>query len=216
MVALSMSDRLIEIASLLLALVETEVQLPNAMLLLADCRMLTLISFLSLSLSLSFKGCIPKTFRAKIERCNALTKIRLKRGFRKFVRSFQLPVVPSGKMIQHDIMFKYLSTLENLCSNFGGEIFHVLYLEVLPESNRAPYINNRYYVKTTEDITFPTALTQEHEVLVTGAEGIQWRRPKEVSRVNAGPGGSILYINEELHTTNEVQITLSAESISNS
>ncbi|XP_038640660.1 non-receptor tyrosine-protein kinase TYK2 isoform X2 [Scyliorhinus canicula] len=126
----------------------------------------------------SFKGCIPKSFRAKIERCNTLTKIRLKRGFRKFVRSFQLPVVSSGKAIQYDIMLKYLSTLENLCNNFGGEIFRVLHLEVLPGSSRTPYIN-RYYVKTTEDITFPTLVTQEHEVLVTGTEGIQWRIPKE-------------------------------------
>ncbi|XP_072346951.1 non-receptor tyrosine-protein kinase TYK2 [Scyliorhinus torazame] len=126
----------------------------------------------------SFKGCIPKSFRAKIERCNTLTKIRLKRGFRKFVRSFQLPVVSSGKAIQYDIMLKYLSTLENLCNNFGGELFRVLHLEVLPGSSRTPYIN-RYYVKTTEDITFPTLVTQEHEVLVTGTEGIQWRIPKE-------------------------------------
>uniref|UniRef100_UPI00398EDC69 non-receptor tyrosine-protein kinase TYK2 n=1 Tax=Pristiophorus japonicus TaxID=55135 RepID=UPI00398EDC69 len=124
---------------------------------------------------ISFKGCIPKTFRAKIDRCNALTKIRLKRGFRKFVRSFQLPVVGSGKVIQHDIIFKYLSTLENLCSNFGGEIFRAPYLEVLPESSRAPYINNRHYVKTTEDLLSPTQLTQGFEVLVTGTEGIQWR-----------------------------------------
>ncbi|XP_041032934.1 non-receptor tyrosine-protein kinase TYK2 [Carcharodon carcharias] len=127
----------------------------------------------------SFKRCIPKAFRAKIDKCNTLTKIRLKRGFRKFVRSFQLPAVSSGKVIQHDIMFKYLSTLENLCTNFGGEIFRVPYLEVLPESSRTPYINNRYYVKTTEDIFLPTVDTQEHEVLVMGTEGIQWRIPKK-------------------------------------
>ncbi|XP_072420528.1 non-receptor tyrosine-protein kinase TYK2 [Chiloscyllium punctatum] len=124
---------------------------------------------------ISFKGCIPKTFRAKIDRCNALTKIRLKRGFRKFVRSFHLPVVGSGKVIQHDIIFKYLSTLENLCTNLGGEIFRVSYLEVLPESSRTPYINNRNYLQTTENIICPTLPTQEYEVLVTGTEGIQWR-----------------------------------------
>ncbi|GCC21114.1 hypothetical protein chiPu_0019581 [Chiloscyllium punctatum] len=124
---------------------------------------------------ISFKGCIPKTFRAKIDKCNALTKIRLKRGFRKFVRSFHLPVVGSGKVIQHDIIFKYLSTLENLCTNLGGEIFRVSYLEVLPESSRTPYINNRNYLQTTENIICPTLPTQEYEVLVTGTEGIQWR-----------------------------------------
>ncbi|XP_055520185.1 non-receptor tyrosine-protein kinase TYK2 [Leucoraja erinacea] len=128
---------------------------------------------------ISFKECIPKAFRIKIEKSNPLTRIRLKRGFRKFVRGFQLPTTGSGKMIQHDIVFKYLSTLENLCSNFGGEIFQALYLEVQPEGNRTPYINGRCYVKTTEALIYPTQSTQECEVLVTGTEGIQWRTMKK-------------------------------------
>ncbi|XP_072104469.1 non-receptor tyrosine-protein kinase TYK2 [Mobula birostris] len=131
------------------------------------------------SKEVSFKECIPKAFRTKIEKSNPLTRIRLKRGFRKFVRGFQLPVAGCGKMIQHDIIFKYISTLENLCTNFGGEIFQALYLEVLPESSRTPYINGRYYVKTTEDVFYPAQVTQEYEVLVTGTEGIQWRMLKK-------------------------------------
>ncbi|XP_069783551.1 non-receptor tyrosine-protein kinase TYK2-like isoform X2 [Narcine bancroftii] len=131
------------------------------------------------SKEVSFKECIPRAFRTKIDKSNPLTRIRLKRGFRKFVRGFQLPITSSGKMIQHDIIFKYLSTLENLCTNFGGEIFQALYLEVLPESNRTPYINGRYYMKTTEDVIYPAQVTQEYEVLVTGTEGIQWRKMKK-------------------------------------
>ncbi|XP_007905276.1 non-receptor tyrosine-protein kinase TYK2 [Callorhinchus milii] len=118
---------------------------------------------------ISFKRCIPRSFREKIEHYNSLTKLRLKRGFRKFVRTFNLPTSSAGRVIQHDIIFKYLSTLENLCCHFGGEVFRAPRLEVLPESSRsAHYINNRCPPPTSP-------LAQHCQVLVSGNEGIQWR-----------------------------------------
>uniref|UniRef100_A0A452S216 Tyrosine-protein kinase n=1 Tax=Ursus americanus TaxID=9643 RepID=A0A452S216_URSAM len=65
----------------------------------------------------SFKDCIPRSFRLQIRRHNALTRLRLRNIFRRFVRAFQ-----PGHVSQQVIMVKYLATLEQLAPHPGPEL----------------------------------------------------------------------------------------------
>uniref|UniRef100_A0A8C7BY69 Tyrosine-protein kinase n=1 Tax=Neovison vison TaxID=452646 RepID=A0A8C7BY69_NEOVI len=113
---------------------------------------------------ISFKDCIPRSFQLQIRRHNALTRLRLRNIFRRFVRAFQ-----PGHVSQQVVMVKYLATLEQLAPRFGTERLPVCHLELLSPPEPGP-----------ELATGPPT----HEVLVTGTGGIQWRPVRaEVSRV---------------------------------
>ncbi|XP_051052715.1 non-receptor tyrosine-protein kinase TYK2 isoform X2 [Phodopus roborovskii] len=118
---------------------------------------------------ISFKKCIPRSFRQHIRQHNALTRLRLRRVFRRFLRAFQ-----PGHLSQQVVMVKYLATLERLAPRFGSEHIPVCHLEVLDQPERDPcYIQNSGQTIGDPDSELATRLPT-HEVLVTGTGGIQW------------------------------------------
>nr|XP_025841408.1 non-receptor tyrosine-protein kinase TYK2 isoform X3 [Vulpes vulpes] len=117
---------------------------------------------------ISFKDCIPRSFRLQIRRHNALTRLRLRSIFRRFVRAFQ-----PGHISQQVIMVKYLATLEQLAPRFGTERVPVCHLELLAQAvGKSCYIRDSGQAPPEPELaTGPPT----HEVLVTGTGGIQWR-----------------------------------------
>uniref|UniRef100_A0A673C5E6 Tyrosine-protein kinase n=1 Tax=Sphaeramia orbicularis TaxID=375764 RepID=A0A673C5E6_9TELE len=73
----------------------------------------------------SFLRCIPRSFAKHISKDNFLTKIRIRRVFADFVRTFQQHTVDKGRLGAQEIMYKYISTLEHLAPRFGTETFFV-------------------------------------------------------------------------------------------
>ncbi|KAM5307482.1 non-receptor tyrosine-protein kinase TYK2 isoform 2-T4 [Glossophaga mutica] len=119
---------------------------------------------------ISFKDCIPRSFREEIQQYNTFTQLRLRIIFRRFLQAFQ-----PGRLSQQVIMVKYLATLERLAPRFGTERVPVCHLELVPQAT-----GERCYIwdsgqapvdpKPESAVESPT-----HEVLVTGTGGIQWR-----------------------------------------
>ncbi|CAH2273112.1 non-receptor tyrosine- kinase TYK2 [Pelobates cultripes] len=135
------------------------------------------ISLEEVARQVSFKECIPKSFCRQIQQNNYLTKFRMRNVFKKFVRHFHLHTVGPGKLTEEDVMYKYLSTLENLSSRFGCEEFKALSLELPTEGEKLPlYINGGYleHSEITNKDPTTTAL-----VMVSGMDGIQWMTSKE-------------------------------------
>lgn len=117
----------------------------------------------------SFKNCIPRSFRQHIRQHNALTRLRLRRVFQRFLRAFQ-----PGHLSQQVVMVKYLATLERLAPRFGSEHIPVCHLEVLDQPERDPcYMQNSGQSTGDPSPELATRLPT-HEVLVTGTGGIQW------------------------------------------
>ncbi|KAG8574010.1 hypothetical protein GDO81_009003 [Engystomops pustulosus] len=108
---------------------------------------------------------------------NYLTKFRMRSVFKRFVRHFHLHTVSAGKLSEEDVMYKYLSTLENLAPRFGCEMFRTLSLELPTEGEKLPFYINGGYVDPSE--SGGREVTTTHEVLVSGMDGIQWRQKKE-------------------------------------
>ncbi|XP_009668573.1 non-receptor tyrosine-protein kinase TYK2 [Struthio camelus] len=124
----------------------------------------------------SFKDCIPRSFYRQIQQNNYLTKFRMKNVFKKFVQRFQRHTVSTGKLTEQDIMYKYLATLEHLAPRFGSELFSVLSLETSSEGEKVQlYINGGHPPLEHGHTLLPKDRPATHEVLVTGANGIQWR-----------------------------------------
>ncbi|XP_017310695.2 non-receptor tyrosine-protein kinase TYK2 [Ictalurus punctatus] len=122
----------------------------------------------------SFLRCIPRSFSRHISRDNYLTKLRIRRVFAKFVRSFQQHTVGQGKLGSQEIMYKYLSTLERLAPRFGTETFSIFHLDLRQHSDgSSSYLNASRAHEPLEEITCsrPT-----HEVMVSGTTGIRWRK----------------------------------------
>uniref|UniRef100_A0A8C5LZN0 Tyrosine-protein kinase n=1 Tax=Leptobrachium leishanense TaxID=445787 RepID=A0A8C5LZN0_9ANUR len=124
----------------------------------------------------SFKECIPKSFCRQIQQNNYLTKFRMRNVFKKFVRHFHLHTVSPGRLTQEDVMYKYLSTLENLAPRFGCEVFRVLSVEVTEGEKLPLYINGGYLEHSDTTNKEPTII---HMVMVSGMDGIQKRSIKE-------------------------------------
>ncbi|KAK2489991.1 hypothetical protein MC885_020521, partial [Smutsia gigantea] len=116
-----------------------------------------------------FKDCIPRSFRLQIQQHNALTRLRLRSIFRRFLRAFQ-----PGRLSQQVIMVKYLATLEQLAPRFGTECVPVCRLEPLAQAEGEPC----------------PAGAPTHEVLVTGTGGLQWRRIQAAGPHGDGGGSS--------------------------
>ncbi|XP_006631654.2 non-receptor tyrosine-protein kinase TYK2 [Lepisosteus oculatus] len=138
---------------------------------------------------LSFMRCIPKSFSRQIQQNNYLTKLRIRGVFKQFVKGFHQHTISKGKLGPQDIMYKYLSTLENLVPHFGCEVFPTTSLELQTEGERAAF-----YVRDFWNLGPPGPEGCEppdgratHEVKVSGMEGIQWRVARR--EVSEGCGG---------------------------
>uniref|UniRef100_A0A673YVF4 Tyrosine-protein kinase n=1 Tax=Salmo trutta TaxID=8032 RepID=A0A673YVF4_SALTR len=113
--------------------------------------------------SVSFLRCIPRSFAKLIARDNFLTKIRIRRVFADFVRTFQEHTVDVGRLGSQEVMYKYLSTLEHLAPRFGTETFLAAHLELRKDGGDG----SGSYLNTSRVM---------HEVMVSGTKGIQWRK----------------------------------------
>ncbi|XP_015227583.1 PREDICTED: non-receptor tyrosine-protein kinase TYK2 [Cyprinodon variegatus] len=122
---------------------------------------------------IGFQNCIPRNFAENISRDNFLTKIRIRRVFSEFVQSFQQHTVGKGQLGPHEIMYKYISTLENLVPSFGMETFSVTHLELREDGEESSSYSNVSQSADVSKDSFKAPLT--HELMVSGIKGIQWR-----------------------------------------
>ncbi|XP_059204036.1 non-receptor tyrosine-protein kinase TYK2 [Centropristis striata] len=121
----------------------------------------------------SFLGCIPRSFAKHISRDNFLTKIRIRRVFGEFVRTFQQHTVDTGRLGLHEIMYKYISTLEHLAPRFGTETFAVSHLELREDGDESSSYSNSNHAQGASKDNFKGPPT--HEIMVSGTKGLQWR-----------------------------------------
>nr|XP_051694039.1 non-receptor tyrosine-protein kinase TYK2 isoform X2 [Oryctolagus cuniculus] len=128
----------------------------------------------------SFKDCIPRSFRQQIHQHNALTRLRLRNVFRRFLRAFQ-----PGRLSQQAVMVKYLATLERLAPRFGSERTPVCCLRLLAQADGEPCYIRDHRPAPADPGPEAAPGPPTHEVLVTGTGGIQWRPVLAES-----PGGS--------------------------
>ncbi|XP_054418241.1 non-receptor tyrosine-protein kinase TYK2 isoform X2 [Pteronotus mesoamericanus] len=134
---------------------------------LALCRG---VSLEKVAKKISFKDCIPRSFREEIQQYNAFTQLRLRIIFRRFLQAFQ-----PDHLSQQVIMVKYLATLERLAPRFGTERVPVCHLELVAQAAREPcYIQDSGQAPEDPQPN-PAVESPTHEVLVTGTGGIQWR-----------------------------------------
>ncbi|XP_028678860.1 non-receptor tyrosine-protein kinase TYK2 [Erpetoichthys calabaricus] len=141
----------------------------------------------------SFMRCIPKSFCKQIQQNNYLTKLRIRTVFKNFVKGFNMHTVSLGKLSAQDIMYKYLSTLETLVPNFGLELFKVLDLDFQSEGERANFYNqNGGFGQSESEYIAVQSKAATFEVLVSGTEGIKWRRLKH-EPVENGSGSRIYF-----------------------
>ncbi|XP_059950158.1 non-receptor tyrosine-protein kinase TYK2 isoform X3 [Mesoplodon densirostris] len=133
---------------------------------------------------ISFKDCIPRSFRLQIRQHNALTRLRLRSIFRKFLRAFQ-----PGCLSQQVVMVKYLATLERLAPRFGTERVPVCHLELLAQAEGEPCYIRDGGQTPPDPGPESAARPPTHEVLVSGTDGIQWRLAQAVTPSAGGGGG---------------------------
>nr|XP_055094181.1 non-receptor tyrosine-protein kinase TYK2 isoform X3 [Symphalangus syndactylus] len=138
----------------------------------------------------SFKDCIPRSFRRHIRQHSALTRLRLRNVFRRFLRDFQ-----PGRLSQQMVMVKYLATLERLAPRFGTERVPVCHLRLLAQAEGEPCYIRDSGEAPTDPGPESAAGPPTHEVLVTGTGGIQWWpvqeevNKEEVSKASSGSSG---------------------------
>ncbi|XP_026181834.1 non-receptor tyrosine-protein kinase TYK2 isoform X2 [Mastacembelus armatus] len=121
---------------------------------------------------ISFQNCIPISFAKHISKDNFLTKIRIRRVFADFVRTFQ-HTVDKRRLGTQEIMYKYISTFEHLAPHFGTETFSVSHLEVRKDGDRSSSYSNTTHAHGVTKDNFRAPPT--HEIMVSGIKGIQWR-----------------------------------------
>ncbi|XP_069571634.1 non-receptor tyrosine-protein kinase TYK2 [Brachyistius frenatus] len=121
----------------------------------------------------SFLHCIPKSFAKHISKDNFLTKIRIRRVFADFVRTFQQHTVDQGRLCAQDMMYKYISTLEHLAPRFGTETFPVTHLERREDGDDGSSSSTTAHAQGVSKDNFRASAT--HEIMVSGTKGIQWR-----------------------------------------
>ncbi|XP_047387358.1 non-receptor tyrosine-protein kinase TYK2 isoform X1 [Sciurus carolinensis] len=133
---------------------------------------------------ISFKDCIPRSFRQQIRQHNALTRLRLRNVFRKFLQAFQ-----PDHLSQQVVIVKYLATLEHLAPRFGTECIPVCHLELLSQAEGEPcYIGDSRQAPVGHSLESAMG-SPTHEVLVTGMDGIKWR-PIQAKGSNDGSHSS--------------------------
>nr|XP_011729750.1 non-receptor tyrosine-protein kinase TYK2 isoform X1 [Macaca nemestrina]XP_011729788.1 non-receptor tyrosine-protein kinase TYK2 isoform X1 [Macaca nemestrina]XP_011729840.1 non-receptor tyrosine-protein kinase TYK2 isoform X1 [Macaca nemestrina]XP_011729927.1 non-receptor tyrosine-protein kinase TYK2 isoform X1 [Macaca nemestrina] len=138
----------------------------------------------------SFKDCIPLSFRRQIRQHSALTRLRLRNVFRRFLQDFQ-----PDRLSQQMVMVKYLATLERLAPRFGTERVPVCHLKLLAQAEGEPCYIRDSGEAPTDPGPESAARPPTHEVLVTGTGGIQWWpvqeevNKEEVSKGSSGGSG---------------------------
>ncbi|XP_050626012.1 non-receptor tyrosine-protein kinase TYK2 isoform X1 [Macaca thibetana thibetana] len=134
----------------------------------------------------SFKDCIPLSFRRQIRQHSALTRLRLRNVFRRFLQDFQ-----PDRLSQQMVMVKYLATLERLAPRFGTERVPVCHLRLLAQAEGEPCYIRDSGEAPTDPGPESAARPPTHEVLVTGTGGIQWWPvQEEVNKEEGSSGGS--------------------------
>lgn len=124
------------------------------------------------SSTFSFQNCIPRRFAENISKDNFLTKIRIRRVFAEFLQTFQEHTVGTGQLGEHEIMYKYISTLEKLVPSFGTETFSVTSLQLREDGDESiPYSAKQSNGVSKKGSCGPLT----HEIMVSGIKGIQWR-----------------------------------------
>uniref|UniRef100_A0A673Y9Z1 Tyrosine-protein kinase n=1 Tax=Salmo trutta TaxID=8032 RepID=A0A673Y9Z1_SALTR len=115
-------------------------------------------------------------FIVKKSRDNFLTKIRIRRVFADFVRTFQEHTVDLGRLGSQEVMYKYLSTLEHLAPRFGTETFLTAHLELRTDGGdgSGSYLNSSHARGASDPENVDPQVM--HEVMVSGTKGIQWRK----------------------------------------
>uniref|UniRef100_A0A673C3A9 Tyrosine-protein kinase n=1 Tax=Sphaeramia orbicularis TaxID=375764 RepID=A0A673C3A9_9TELE len=121
-----------------------------------------------------FLRCIPRSFAKHISKDNFLTKIRIRRVFADFVRTFQQHTVDKGRLGAQEIMYKYISTLEHLAPRFGTETFFVSHLEIRKDGDGSSSYSNSTHAQGVSKDNYSAPST--HEIMVCGPKGIQWRK----------------------------------------
>ncbi|XP_012646109.1 non-receptor tyrosine-protein kinase TYK2 isoform X1 [Microcebus murinus] len=135
--------------------------------------------------NISFKDCIPRSFRRQIRQHNVLTRLRLRSVFRKFIRAFQ-----PGLLSQQVVMVKYLATLERLAPRFGTERLPVCHLRLLAQAEVEPCYTLDSGQSPADPSPESAAGPSTHEVLVAGTGGIQWR-PIQTEGSSGGGSGNV-------------------------
>ncbi|XP_034076247.1 LOW QUALITY PROTEIN: non-receptor tyrosine-protein kinase TYK2 [Gymnodraco acuticeps] len=145
-----------------------------AVLQLSHQAMETGCSLQDVAQKISFLRCIPRSFAKHISRVNFLTKIRIRRVFAEFVRTFQQHTVDKGRLGAQEIMYKYISTLEHLSPSFGTETFSVSQLELREDGDGSSSFSNTTQTEGASKGNFIDPAT--HEIMMSGTKGIQWRK----------------------------------------
>ncbi|XP_024128200.1 non-receptor tyrosine-protein kinase TYK2 isoform X1 [Oryzias melastigma] len=122
----------------------------------------------------SFLQCIPRSFAKNISNDNFLTKIRIRLVFAQFVRTFQQHTVDSRKVTTQEIMYKYISTLEQLAPRFGSETFQVTSLKLREDGDGSSSYSSTVHGNGLSKENLSPLVT--HEVMVSGTEGVKWRK----------------------------------------
>nr|XP_046270375.1 non-receptor tyrosine-protein kinase TYK2 [Scatophagus argus] len=122
----------------------------------------------------SFLQCIPRSFARQISKDNFLTKLRIQHVFKEFVRTFQQHTVDKGRLGTHEIMYKYISTLEHLAPRFGIETFPVSYFELREDGDGSSSYTGATHAHGVSKDGYRAPDT--HEIMVSGTKGIQWRK----------------------------------------
>ncbi|CAM5135734.1 unnamed protein product [Eretmochelys imbricata] len=117
---------------------------------------------------ISYKRYIPETLNKTIRQRNILTRIRINNVFKDFLKEFNNKTICDSSVSPHDLKVKYLSTMETLTKHYGAEIFETSSLQILTE-------NEKHGFNFGDNGIIP-----QYEVMVTGNNGIQWRRKPSV------------------------------------
>ena len=93
--------------------------------------------------------------------------------FADFVKTFQQHTVAKGRLGSHEIMYKYISTLEHLAPRFGIETFPVSHLEQRKDGVVSSFYSDTNYAQGVSKVNYIAPAT--HEIMVSGTKGIEWR-----------------------------------------
>nr|XP_040040497.1 LOW QUALITY PROTEIN: tyrosine-protein kinase JAK1 [Gasterosteus aculeatus aculeatus] len=131
----------------------------------------------------SYKRFIPESLNRNIKQRNFLTRIRINNVFKKFLSEFNRRTIKDSKITPYDLKIKYLATLEGLTSGLGSELFEPVSLVLTQEGDlcNGSY-GYGYSNQGQEEIQKPNMKTShDMHVLVTGTNGISWRKKPATS-----------------------------------
>lgn len=93
--------------------------------------------------------------------------------FANFVQKFQQHTVDNGRLGTHEIIYKYISTLEHMAPRFGIETFLVSGLQLREDGDESSFYSNTTHAQGVSKDSFRALAT--HEIMVSGTKGIHWR-----------------------------------------